>query len=108
MKANETWVELLYFDGVEIHNSYGTIDGAIEEAILNKKETEWVRLNNVRYLSEDGTAMGRYEDDVVGTEHYFFLRASSIVRVALIRQDVTFWKAGVPPVEEITESHEDN
>ena len=30
---SELWVEIVYFDGVGIQTTYGTIEGTIEEAI---------------------------------------------------------------------------
>jgi len=105
---NERWVELLYFDGVDIQVVYGTIDGTLEEKILNKKKNEWVRLDKASRLDESGTVLEKFEDDLVGTENYFYLRAGSIIRVAPIRPDATFWEEGQAPLKPVIESQENN
>jgi len=105
---NEIWVELLYFDGVGIQTTYGTIQGTIEDAILDKADHEWVRLNKCRNLDESGTKLEKLEDDIVGTENYLYLRARTIFRVALIRPEITFWHEGRAPLEPIPESDGDN
>ena len=102
------WVELLYFDGVGVQNTYGMIEGSVEDSILNKAENEWVRLNKARHLDETGTIMEKLEDDIVGTEDYLYLRARSIIRVAVIRSDVTFWQEGRAPIEQISDSEEEH
>jgi hypothetical protein len=105
---SKLWVELLYFDGVGVQNTYGTIEGTVEDSILNKADNEWVRLNNARHLDETGTRMEKLEDDIVGTEHFMYLRARSIMRVTVIRSDVTFWQEGRAPIDSISESDEDH
>jgi hypothetical protein len=104
----DKWVEILYFDGVGLQVVYGKIRGTVEECILNEKENAWIRLDKVSRLDESGTALERFEDDLVGTEGYFYLRAGTIVRVAPIRADVTFWEEGKPPLDHIIESQENN
>ncbi len=91
------WVEVVYFDGVNSQYFYGTIDKSIEESILRKSADEWVCLRNPRFLNEDGTKMEIFEEDIVGTEPYFYLRAGSIVRVAPIRPEIVFWAQGIAP-----------
>lgn len=103
---SKQWVELLYFDGVGVQNTYGTIEGTVQDSILNKREDEWVRLNRVRHLDDSGTKMEKLQDDIVGTKDYFYLRARSIVRVALIRSDIEFWEEGTAPIEVIAETEE--
>lgn len=105
---SEVWVELVYFDGVGIQTTYGTIEGTIEETILNKADHEWVRVNKARNLDETGTQMEKIEDDIVGTENYLYLRARVIFRVAAVRPDVTFWEEGRAPIEPISEADGDN
>jgi hypothetical protein len=105
---SELWVELVYFDGVGIQTTYGTIEGTIKDAILNKADHEWVRLNKARNLDETGTKMEKIEDDIVGTESYLYLRARSIIRVAAVRPEVTFWEEGRAPLDHIAEAEGDN
>jgi hypothetical protein len=105
---NTQWVEITYHDGDSLHFVYGTIPGTIEECILSKSPEDWIRLDNVRWLSESGTAMEKLQDDMVGTDSYFYLRSRTIVRVAPIRRDVEFWGKGEPPVMDFVESSENN
>lgn len=102
------WVEITYHDGDNLHFAYGTVRGSLEDCILTKRSDEWVRLDDVRWLNESGTAMEKLEDDLVGTESYFYVRASSIVRVAPIRRDADFWARGEPPLTDFVESTEKN
>ena len=94
----EIWVEIIYFDGVDIQYYYGTVEGSIEKAILEKSTSDWVCLRNPRFLDESGTKMEIFEEDIVGTEPYFYIRAGSILRVAPIKTDVSFWAEGKPPI----------
>jgi hypothetical protein len=105
---NEKWVEILYFDGVGVRFAYGTISGTLEQEVLAKGPNDWVRLDKVRWLNETGTVMERFEDDLVGTEGFFYLRASTILRAAPIKASATFWEEGKAPLTETIESRENN
>ena len=102
------WFEILYFDGIGIHFAYGTLDGSLEQEILSRRPDEWVRLDRVRWLNESGTYLEKLEDDIVGTEGHFYLRSSSIIRVAPIKPDISFWEEGKAPLCDPIESQENN
>jgi hypothetical protein len=102
----ETWIEILYFDGAGIHIVYGTIDVPLE-TVLAKRGDEWVRLNKARWLNESGTVMELYEDDLVGTEGHFYLRASSLVALPRSEKASPFGKKG-KPLTLVEESQENN
>lgn len=95
----EIWVEIVYFDGASIQYYYGTLDGSIQELIINKSKDDWVCLRRPRFLTEDGTEIEIFEDDIAGTEPYFYLRVGAIVRVAPIRPEITFWAEGIAPAK---------
>lgn len=105
---SDSWFEILYFDGVGIHFAYGTLSGSLEQEVLSRKPDQWVRLNRVRWLNESGTYLEKLEDDLVGTEGHFYLRASSIIRVAPIQPDISFWEEGIAPLRDTIESEENN
>ena len=90
------WIEILYFDGVEIQTFYGVVSD-LEKDVLSKQPNEWVLVHKPRFLNEDATRMEIFEEDLAGTESYFYLRSKNIVRVAPIREDVTFWEEGKIP-----------
>lgn len=102
----EIWVELLYFDGVGLQNIYGTVEGSIEEAVLNKREDEWVRLDKVRDLNEEATEVRKFEDDLAGTASYLYLRSRCIFRVSPIRPEVSFWAEGKAPLTGLASEEE--
>lgn len=96
----KTWVEVEYCppNGSEPPNSFvARIDDDLEVSIFNQPEDAFIRFEFVRWLDEDESPVPNEDDGGFGTDHYFFLRKSTIFRVSPLRgEHLARWDNTLP------------
>lgn len=92
------WAEIVYCPPGEDSSTFvAKIPDDFEATIFSLPDEAFVRFNFVRWLDEDGMPYGKEEDDEVGTDHYFFLRKSTIYCIEPIRGEfVAKWDSTLP------------
>jgi hypothetical protein len=93
------WAEVAYSLGPEDSATFvAKIPRDFVTEILQRPDDEFIRFNFVRWIDEeDGEPYGKEEDREVGTDHYLYLRKSTVFCIEPLRGEfVAKWDATLP------------
>lgn len=95
MAEQRPWVEIQVEMGSASYPYVGRVAGSIEEAILQKRPDEFVRLEQVRWFDNKDQAIPptvtRQEDLEEGFAPFAWFKRANIVIVTPIREDARVW-----------------
>ena len=100
--SGTSWIEVVFCPPGGDEQSSSFVARTDLDAFLAAPDSTFWRFDYVRWLDDEEHALPNESDDGYGTDHYFYLRKSTIYRVEPVRGEfVAQWDSTLPDLADL-------